>query len=371
MNNFKKIFICCTEQSGENIAFNILKRINYKHQFVIDGVGGSKSKKYFRNQYFDISEFKSMGFIEILFSVFKYLRIINFLSKEIVKNKYDLIITIDSPDFNYLLVKKIRKNNFNHKIIHIVAPSVWAWRKGRAKKFANIYDELFTLFKFENEYFNKFGLKTTFMGHPIYHTTISNKDISKKYIAFLPGSREVEVKQLFYFYELAYKILFNNNKNNFEILIPTLPHLESFLLLKTNHWKIKTTITTDTNKIDEYFNEVFVSLTCSGTASLEMAKRMIPQLIIYKFNFITSIIGNLLVRVKFANIINIIANEMIIPELTNFNLSKKRFENEFELLIKNTKRNDIQIKKINKFINYFQDNKSPYDICVNRINNFL
>ena len=83
MNNFKKIFICCTEQSGENIAFNILKRIKCKHQFIIDGIGGSKSKKYFRNQYFDISEFKSMGFIEILFSVFKYLRIINFLSKKL------------------------------------------------------------------------------------------------------------------------------------------------------------------------------------------------------------------------------------------------------------------------------------------------
>ena len=371
MTEVKKIFVCCTEQSGDNIASNIFKKINTNKNFIIEGVGGSKSEKYFRKKYFDISEFRSIGIFEVILSVSKYIKIINFLTKEIISNKYDLFITIDSPDFNYQLAKKIRKKNFKNKIIHIVAPSVWAWRVGRARKFANVYDEIFTLFKFENKFFNKFGLKTTFIGHPVYHISSVNEQIEKKYIAFLPGSREKEIKQLFNYYEIAYKILLKHKINRFHIFIPTLPHLEKLINKITNNWKIKTIVTTDSNKIEDYYNEVYASVTCSGTASLEIAKRMIPQLVIYKFNFLTTIIVKFFVKVKYANLINIFSNKMIIPELTNFNLTKKKFINEFKLLIDDKERNHEQLFQIKENINYFENNKSPYDLCANRIKELI
>jgi len=367
LNKIKKIFVCCTEQSGDNIASNICKIIKTNHSYIIDGICGSKSEKYFRQKYFDISEFKTMGIVEILLSLIKYIKIINFLAKEIILNKYDLIITIDSPDFNYQLAKKIRKKSFKNKIIHIVAPSVWAWREGRAKKFANVYDEIFTLFRFENDFFNKYGLKTTFIGHPIYYISSSKQYDDKKYISFLLGSRENEIKKLFNYYELGYKILLKNNTKKFRIFIPTLPHLEKLIYKKTNHWKIDTLITTDVVKIENYFNEVYASVTCSGTASLEIAKRMIPQLIIYKFNFLTTIIGKIFVKVKYANLINIFSNKMIIPELVNFNLTKKKFAKEFKLLINDKKRNSKQLIQLKENIKSFQDKESPYDLCVNRI----
>ena len=146
----QKIFICCTEQSGENICFNILKRINKKN-YIIDGVSGKESEKFLKNKFFDISDFKSIGFFEILLSLNKYIKMIHKLSDVIVDKKYDLVICIDSPDFNYNLAKNIRKKGFKKKIIQIVAPTVWAWRKKRAEKFAKYYDEIFTLFKFENK----------------------------------------------------------------------------------------------------------------------------------------------------------------------------------------------------------------------------
>ena len=194
MTKIKKIFICTTEQSGDNIASEILKKIVNK-KILLDGVGGYKTSKYLRNKFFDIKEFKSMGIFEVIISLNKYINIINYLTKEILKNDYDLVITIDSPDFNYQLTKKLKKNNYNKKIVHIVAPSVWAWRKGRAKRFAKIYDEIFTLFKFENKYFNCHGLKTTFIGHPIYHISKFQSIKHKSYIAFLPGSREKEISR--------------------------------------------------------------------------------------------------------------------------------------------------------------------------------
>ena len=152
MNKNKKIFICCTEQSGENIVFNICKKLS-KYEYQIDGVGGQLSEKYFTNKYYVIRIFKSLCFIEIIFSIPKFIKIISKLTYQILNNNYDLVICVDSPDFNYQLAKKLKKNNYNKNIIQIVAPTVWALRSGRAKKFAKVYDEIFTLFNFETKYF--------------------------------------------------------------------------------------------------------------------------------------------------------------------------------------------------------------------------
>ena len=108
MNKNKKIFICCTEQSGENIVFNICQKLE-KYNYQIDGVCGKSSEAYFTNKYYDISLFKSLGLIEILFSIPKFIKIINNLSNIILLNNYDLVICVDSPDFNYQLAKKIKK----------------------------------------------------------------------------------------------------------------------------------------------------------------------------------------------------------------------------------------------------------------------
>ena len=204
MINKQKIFICCTEQSGENICFNILKRISKKN-YIIDGVSGKESEKFLKNKFFDISDFKSIGFFEILLSLNKYIKMIHKLSDVVIEKKYDLVICIDSPEFNYNLVKNIRKKGFKKKIIQIVAPTVWAWRKKRAEKFAKYYDEIFTLFKFENKYFNSKGLKSTFIGHPIYYLKKTVSNDNKNIISFLPGSREKEVEQLFPYFECIYE----------------------------------------------------------------------------------------------------------------------------------------------------------------------
>ena len=98
---------------------------------------------------------------------------------------------------------------------------------------------------------------------------------------------------------------------------------------------------------------------------------MIPQLVIYKFNFFTTIFAKYFIKVKFANLINIFANKMIIPELTNFNLTKKKFIDEFTLLINNKKRNQDQIIQIKENIKYFENKESPYDLCVNRIKELI
>ena len=172
-------------------------------------MGGQLSQKYFTKKYFDISIFKSLGFIEIILSIPKFIKIINFLLLKILKYNYDLVILIDSPDFNYQLAKKLKKNNFNNKVIQIVAPTVWAWREGRAKKFSLVYDEILTLFKFEKKYFEKYGLKTTFIGHPVsqINSNFTETNKQKKLISFLFGSRENEIIKLYPYFNIIHDFL--------------------------------------------------------------------------------------------------------------------------------------------------------------------
>ena len=367
MNKNKKIFICCTEQSGENIVFNICQKLK-KYNYQIDGVCGKSSEEYFTNKYYDISLFKSLGLAEIIFSIPKFIKIINALSNKILINNYDLIICVDSPDFNYHLAKKIKKNNFHKKIIQIVAPTVWAWRSGRANKFSKVFNEIFTLFNFERKFFEKEGLKSTFIGHPISILEDGNYNNSKKnLIAFLPGSRDNEINKLFPYLEYIYDYLILNNVIGYKIFIPTLPHLFDKLTYLTKNWKIETIISISNEKNEELYKNVFISVTCSGTASLEISKRLIPQIIFYKLNFFTFYIFSFLVRIKFANILNILSNKMIIKEVVNRNLNKTALLKAFDILLNDQDFRDRQILEVQKYLPEIQSKNNPYDICEKRI----
>ena len=368
MKKNTKIFICCTEQSGENIAYNICKRLE-KYNYQIDGVGGKLSEKYFTNKYFDISIFKSLGLIEIILSIPKFIKIINFLLLKILKNNYDLVILIDSPDFNYQLAKKLKKHNFNNNIIQIVAPTVWAWREGRAKKFSLVYDELLTLFKFEKKYFEKYGLKTTFIGHPVSQINSNFTEVNKqkKLIAFLFGSRENEIIKLNPYFKIIHDDLIKNHVDQYELFIPTLPHLKNIIQKVTKNWKIKVIISDDINENENLYKKVFVSVTCSGTASLEISKRMIPQIVIYKLNFITFLIFSFLIKIRFANILNILNKKMIITEVINNKLNKKNLLVAFNKLIFDQSFRDNQIKNVKKSIVEIDSLSNPYEICEKRV----
>ena len=169
-------------------------------------------------------------------------------------NDYDLIICIDSPDFNFNLAKSLRSNNYTKKIIQIVAPTVWAWRKNRAKDISLIYDKLLVIFPFEPKYFTQHKLNTKFIGNPIYYIKDFNKKRKKEFIAFLPGSRKGEIKNLINYFKILSEYLYNIS-SKYKLFIPTLPHIKKDLIILTKNWKIKPLIIIDQKEIDAYFSK--------------------------------------------------------------------------------------------------------------------
>ena len=371
INKQYKIFISATEQSGDNIGSNvILEILKTNSNIIFDGLGGEKMTPLLNKQFYNLKKFPSMGIMEVIFSIKKYINMINHLVNKLIKSNYDLLITIDSPDFNYPLAKKLKEKS-NIKMLHIVAPSVWAWRAYRAKNFSKVFDELFVLYDFEVKYFTRYGLKTTFIGHPIYYINkVVNEKNDKKNIAFLPGSRLSEIDSLFPYFQIGYKYLLTNH-SKINIFIPTVPHLKDKIYNYIKNWKLNVLLTSDLNEIENMFNNTTHALVCSGTASLEIAKRNIPQLVIYKLNLFTELLARLFIKIKFANILNIIDNQMIIPEITNSNLNKKIFLIKFIDLLNSSEKNKKQIQNVNRILDTIYSDQPPYFLVSQRIMTYL
>tara|TARA_Y100000590_G_scaffold470448_1_gene665069 strand:+ start:17307 stop:18434 length:1128 start_codon:yes stop_codon:yes gene_type:complete len=362
-----KVFIIATEQSGDNLGSDLIKylKMKYKYNISFYGIGGDKMIKEGLVYTNHVSDFKSIGFFEILINLRKILSILSSNIKEAIKLNPDLVITIDSPDFSFRFVKRLKNHLVKTKFIHYVAPSVWAWREGRAKDISRLYDLLLTIFPFEKSYFKKYNLKTVFVGNPIFNNRTKFKiPKKKKYIALMPGSRLNEVNSL----EKYFKFIINHIHSSYpqySIYIPTLPYLKKRITNLTSFSKKKIIISDNNKKLDNLFPKTKIAIVCSGTAALEMTKKNIPIIVIYKLNLFTEILFSFFVKTKFANIINIMAKKSIIPEITNHKLNISKLKFSFDSLIKNEKLQKLQIKNAKVYINKLKLGKNcSYNACL-------
>ena len=181
-----RIVIIATEASGDFLGSELIKVIRLKKKnVVIKGIGGPLMIDSMFESWVSISKFNAIGIYEVLIRIFKFIKLIKFIEKKIRNFQPDIIISIDSPSFNYRLLKKLSDLKRNDtKFIHYVAPTVWAWKSFRAKLFANLYHKLFVLFKFEKKYFIKHKLETFVVGHQVFFKRKQIPRKKKKIISF-------------------------------------------------------------------------------------------------------------------------------------------------------------------------------------------
>ena len=319
----KKIFILTGEPSGDKLASTVISKLMMQNPDIeYLSVGGSNIKRLGIRSIFNLKDITYLGFTSVLFYIFKISRKINKTVHEIIKFNPEILFSVDSPDFTMRVAEKVKKINCNIKTVHYVAPQVWVWRKNRVKKIKNFIDHMLLLFNFERKYFDKENIKNTFVGHPLIEKnenvkTVLNNLISKdkKIISLFPGSRKSEINVLlpilFNFIklmnkkDLTYYFVFHATDDNKEFIIN--------YIKKTDANNID--VVSDENIKSQILSNSIFAVSKSGTVSLQISNFNIPSIIIYKLSFINFMIFKLLINVKFANIINIINDKEVIPEL--------------------------------------------------------
>ena len=373
----KKVFILTGEPSGDKLASMVISKLMQKNSEIeYLSVGGSNLSNLGIKSIFDIKEITFMGFTSVLMNIFKIKSKINQSVEQIIKFKPDILFSVDSPDFTLRVAEKVKKINPNIKTVHYVAPQVWIWREGRVKKFKKFVDHFLLLFNFEKKYFDKEDILNTFVGHPLLEKNNSKIDISniskgKKIISIFPGSRSSETSVLLPILFDFIKLM-NEKFNEFLFVIHATEDNKDEIneKLKPHNFNNVEIISEKNIKSVVLLNSLF-AVAKSGTVSLEICNAKVPSIIIYKINFINYLIMKSLVKVKFANIINIINNKEIIPELLQNECSSNEIYKAVNYLLKKPELIKQQLKQVNKTVMELKSNTSSSNEVSNVLLSYL
>jgi len=365
----KKIFILTGEPSGDKLASKVISKLmNNNSNIEYSCVGGTHLNSLGIKSIFDLKDITYIGFTSVLLNIFKIRNKINKTVDEIIKFNPDILFSVDSPDFTLRVAKKVKKLNKNIKTIHYVAPQVWVWREGRVKKFKYFLDHILLLFDFEKKYFDKENIPNTFVGHPLLELEKKNKiDLTniisndKKIISLFSGSRSSEINLLLPIL-ISFINLMNENFDNYLFIFHATEENKNLINKKikiSNLQNVK--IISDENIKKQILVKSTFAVSKSGTVSLEISNAMVPSIIIYKMNFLNFLIVKLLVKIKYVNIINIINNKEIIPELIQKECNPKEIYNSVVYFLKNPEMMKQQLSDCEKTLGKIRSKTSSSD----------
>jgi lipid-A-disaccharide synthase len=375
----KKIFILTGEPSGDKLASKVvekLKIINPNIEFL--SVGGENLKSLGIRSIYDLKEITYLGFTKILLNIFQIHSKINKTVKAITDFNPDILLTVDSPDFTLRVAERVKKQNLTIKTIHYVAPQVWVWRESRVKKIKKFIDHILLLFNFEKPYFDKEQVSCEFVGHPLLDNKKDEKiDINqlvgknKALISVFAGSRVSEIDILMPIL-LNFIKLMENKHSDIIFVFHTIKEHSELIQSYIKKKDIKNCEIVSDEKIKSHLlKKSIFAIAKSGTVSLEICNAKIPSIILYKMNFINFFIIKMLVKVNYANIVNIAANEEVIPELLQSECNAKNIYEVVNEFLDKPEKITEQLKRTEIILNKFRTGKSSSELASQAINKFL
>jgi lipid-A-disaccharide synthase len=321
------VYLIAGEASGDQVGGRLMQALQRKSDVIFSGIGGMHMEQQGLRSLFPMSDLSIMGIFEVLPHIPHLLKRLGETEHDILKKRPDVVVTIDSPGFNFRIAKRLKKKGF--PVIHYTAPTVWAWRPGRAKKAAKFLTHLLTLFPFEPPYFEKEGLSTTFVGHPLIEMDISpqrREGFRQRYgyteeqplLCLLPGSRQKEVDKLLPLFVESLKLL-RSHLPDLHILLPVVPHLESSIRDHLKDSALPIRIISDPQEKIAAMAASNIALAASGTVALELALTQTPTVIAYKINPLTAWVMRRLILTPYVCLVNILLHQRVVPELLQEN----------------------------------------------------
>lgn len=319
------VYLIAGEPSGDLLASRLMRALrektNGKVRFA--GIGGETMIENGFESLFDSSELAVMGLAEVIPSIPRILKRIRQTVDDIVAKKPDVVVTVDSWSFSARVNQKLKARHTGIPQIHYVAPQVWAWKKGRAKTCGRYIDRLMALLPHEAKYFEPYGLKADFVGHPVVEGGASKGNgkafrkkidvADNKLLCVLPGSRRSETKYLLPVFKETVAVLAKKYPD-MHIVIPTVVTVERTVRAAVADWVLPVHVVTgEANRYDA-FAACDAALAASGTVALELAMAKVPYTIAYKMNPFSSFLARKLVSGRFANLVNILPDREIVKE---------------------------------------------------------
>lgn len=316
-----KVYFVIGEESGDALGSELmagLEEIGVDAEFF--GLAGRKMQARGLSSLFDIADISVMGATAVVARLPTLLKRIRQTADDIIATQPDILVLIDSPDFNQRVGRKVREKCPETKIIKYVCPSVWAWRPGRAPKMRDYLDHVLCVLPFEPEFLKQLGgPEASYVGHPLSsklsaHTRSKRKRTKNKkpVLLALPGSRRSEVKQLLPDIAKTLEILDERGKH-FEVLMPVVPHLAEEIASTISGWKIQPEIIVGDKDKLAAFGKADVAIAASGTVLLELALHRIPMISIYRLDWLMHLFRSLIYGWS-AALPNLILDEPLIPE---------------------------------------------------------
>jgi lipid-A-disaccharide synthase len=324
------IYIIAGEPSGDLLGGRLMRalkeRTGGKVRFA--GIGGETMEAEGFESRVALSELAVMGVLEVLPQARRIFRRVAETVADIQRQKPAALVTIDSSGFTWRIAQRLRKAGSTLPMIHYVAPMVWAWRAGRAKRMARWYDHLMALLPFEPPYFAAVGLSCGYVGHPVVESGADRGDgaafrrrhavpADAPLLTLLPGSRRGEVGTLLpIFAEAVLRVAKDHPR--LRVVVPTTATVAAQVEAAVAAWPLPTIVLRGVAEKYDAFAASNAALAASGTVALELALAKLPAVVTYRINPITHAYVSRVVKVDYANLVNVILGREAVPELLQY-----------------------------------------------------
>ncbi len=368
-----RIYIVTGEASGDALGADILRSFKRQNiEWELGGLAGPKMQALGAKSLFDVTQLSVMGLTAVIAKLPRIYYLVGQVTQDITAFKPDILLLIDSPDFNYAVAKRIRKTRPDLPIVKYICPSVWAWRQGRAKKMNALFDHILAILPFEPKLMKELGgPETTYVGHPLSGDMeqFGDKDRSVPAnplkLLVLPGSRKGEVKRLLPLIRDTLVIM-KQRDIAFNAVMPTVDHLADYIGENISQWPIKPEIVLGKKAKQSAFEDGDLALACSGTVLLELGLFCIPTVSIYKLDALGFIVKHMVVGWT-ACLPNLIADRTIIPERFEEHGHPQALARELELLGKKGHQREAQLEGFKLLKEIMREDSAKQDLAALKI----
>ncbi len=319
-----EIMIITGEASGDLHGSRLvaaIRRMAPDYQFC--GMGGSELRAQGVEILVDAARMAVVGLVEVLAHLKDIRAAMKTLENRLRQSRPSLLILIDYPDFNLILAAKAKKLGI--PIFYYISPQVWAWRSGRVKKIRRLVDRMAVILPFEKEFYARHGMEVEFAGHPLLdsvNTSMSREDFlaghdipaGRTLVGILPGSRKKEIHAMLPIFLEAAQHLVRAGKKPF-FLLPLAPTLKESDLEENGLSQCGIDLKLISENRYDLMAACDLALAASGTVTLELAILDVPMVVAYRLSRLTYELGHRFIKVKYASLVNLIADRPLVPEL--------------------------------------------------------